>query len=100
MCGCLPLRVLLRACCAAAGKDLPPFFSCWFVGGAFQSLMAVRKTVLSPEHNSQRCLAVCISVESLIKRGVISSDSVKRPNPKQRRKKLKNSNSMCDAAGS
>jgi hypothetical protein len=52
--------------------------------------MAVRRTILSPEFNLERCLAVCISVESLMKRGVISADSVKRPNPRQRKKNKKN----------
>mmetsp|Transcript_15749 Transcript_15749/g.26291 ORF Transcript_15749/g.26291 Transcript_15749/m.26291 type:complete len:310 (+) Transcript_15749:81-1010(+) len=74
------------------GKDIPPFFSSWFIGGGFQSLLAVRNAILSPEHNLDRCLSVCISVESLIKKGVVGADSAKRPNPKQRRKKMKSSN--------
>lgn len=52
-------------------------------------MFAVRKAILSPEHNLDRCLTVCISVDNLIKKGAISTDSIKRPNPKQRRKKMK-----------
>eukprot|EP01041_Mallomonas_annulata_P001350 gene1350-2603_t len=72
------------------GKDVPPFYSCWFLGG-FQDINSINrlKTRLSSKKAVHRNIVVLDKAEDLVTRGYVTD---KRPNPK-RRKKMKMMNS-------
>lgn len=64
------------------GKDVPPFYSCWFVGGV-PAIDRLRIAVSSSAEG--RRLEVLTSIVDMVSRGYVVD---KRPNPK-RRKKMK-----------
>eukprot|EP00598_Pedospumella_elongata_P015656 CAMPEP_0185014246 /NCGR_PEP_ID=MMETSP1098-20130426/99222_1 /TAXON_ID=89044 /ORGANISM="Spumella elongata, Strain CCAP 955/1" /LENGTH=467 /DNA_ID=CAMNT_0027543335 /DNA_START=65 /DNA_END=1469 /DNA_ORIENTATION=+ len=81
------------------GKDIPPFYSAWFLGGfsteqknsIIQSLRTKPRTAIPTKPTnpplkrlSFPVLTVAESVEALVSRGVVTDS--KRPNPKQRQK--------------
>eukprot|EP01032_Pedospumella_encystans_P008144 gene8144-9700_t len=81
------------------GKDIPPFYSAWFLGGfstdqknsITQSLRTKPRTAIPAKPTnpplkrlSFPVLTVAESVDALVSRGVVTDS--KRPNPKQRQK--------------
>jgi hypothetical protein len=64
------------------GKDTPPFYSCWFLGGFSQDVSLRIESAFAASTE----LVVLRSVEAMVQRGFVTD---KRPNPKQRRKKAR-----------
>lgn len=61
------------------GKDIPPFYSCWFLGGISPSLVPRLESAL----HGTNVKAVLRDVDAMIAAGYVTS---KRPNPKRRKK--------------
>ena len=66
------------------GKDIPPFYSAWFLGGFPQSQCTeIGKTITAVGAASGRKVVVLSSVEEMAEHKYVVT---KRPNPKQRKK--------------
>ena len=61
------------------GKEVPPFYSCWFLGGFPAARIGQVEKKLTQAGNT-----VLRSVEEMVERGFVIA---KRPNPRQRKKK-------------
>jgi len=67
------------------GKDIPPFYSAWFLGGFPQNQCAeIEKKIAAAGAASGRKIVVLRSVEEMAEHKYVVT---KRPNPKQRKKK-------------
>lgn len=63
------------------GKDIPPFYSCWFIGAR----ACVRATDVSNEFMKQKSeIRLLASIDDMVKHGYIT---MKRANPKRRKKR-------------
>jgi hypothetical protein len=63
------------------GKDIPPFYSCWFIGAR----ACVRATDVSNACTKQKSgLRLLESIDDMVKEGYIT---IKRANPKRRKKR-------------
>ena len=70
------------------GKELPPFYSCWFLGGFPSSRSTYIEKGLA---RSGLGLLVLRSVEALVEKGFVVA---KRPNPKRRKKMVGDHSSL------
>jgi hypothetical protein len=69
------------------GKEIPPFYSCWFLGNCAVSLQTLKEAYSSSSSSSSRNVIALDSVEEMARRNYVTLE--RRPSSKRRKKLMK-----------